>query len=166
MTKVENPIGFLLMELLQHYYWLDDALNSNLQRLGWEPVTRSQSLVLIHLATGVNRASIIARNIGVSRQAMSQILNEMRERKLVEFEPDPTDKRASIIRFCSESKHIRQDAVDILASIEAELARRIGRRSIRKLFEILEQDWGEIPAFEHRKACSQPSSVFRNDLAE
>jgi DNA-binding MarR family transcriptional regulator len=137
-----------MLEMLRKYYWLDDALNRNLHRLGWPDVTRSQCLVFLHIAMGINRASQIARNLGVTRQAMSLILNEMREKNLVEFRPDPTDKRAIVVHFYEADPKIREDAVKIIDFVEGELQHRIGARSFTKFIEILKLDWGDIPRFE------------------
>lgn len=149
---------FLMMDMLQRYYWFDDALNSNLHRHGWPDVSRAQSLVLVHLALGINRASVIAKNLGVTRQAMSQMLREMQTRDLVQFAPDPQDGRAVLVEFSDQSSSIREDAVAILDRLEQTLAARIGAAKVRSLHTALEMDWGEIPLFDDT-ASGEPVPV-------
>ena len=151
---------FLLMQMLRQYYWLDDALNENLSRLFEPKITRSQSLVLVQMAIGINRPSVIAANIGMSRQSMTQLLNTMKDAGLIEMETDPDDRRAAILKYSEKSEEIRYVAVDILLSMEKELASRIGKRSFAKLSEILNQDWGDIPTYRPRDIAK-----IREDLA-
>lgn len=137
--------GYLLMDMLKYYYWLDDALNRNLHRLGWPDITRAQCLILVQLANGITRAKDMARNLGVSQPAMSQFLKEMRAKGLIEFERDPADRRAIIVCFSLRSEEIRDDAIKIVEIVERELAKRIGTRKLEGLRCALGDDWGAIP---------------------
>lgn len=138
---------FLMMNLLHKYYWFDEALNGNLLRKGWPNITPAQSLVMIHIALGMNRASTIARDLGVSRQAMSQMLGEMKSMGLITFAPDPHDKRAQLVLFAPEAEAIRTDAVSMLENVETVLAERIGKRTLESLRAALSKDWGAPPDF-------------------
>ncbi|WP_298673842.1 helix-turn-helix domain-containing protein [uncultured Sphingomonas sp.] len=150
--KAPQP-SFLLMDMLRHYYWLDDALNRNLVGLGWPAVSRSQCLILVHVANGVHKASDIARNMGVSRAAMSQFLKEMKVKGLIEFRPDPNDRRAQIVEFSADSEAIRSDALRILDLVEQDLGKRLGQRLLDSLKRSLASDWGEIPTVERTGAA-------------
>lgn len=76
--------GFLMMDLLRALYWVDEGLQNGLRAHGRRNLSRSQSLVLLNIAFGVHRASVLATNIGISRQAISQMLAEMQKAKLIE----------------------------------------------------------------------------------
>ncbi len=141
-----SPARHLLMiGLLSAVYWFDEALQAGLAARGWSRVSRIQSLVLANMASGVNRAGQLAKNLGVSRQSMSQTLAEMDERGLIDIAPDPTDKRARIVTFSAQSAPLRDDAVTILKTIEATLASRIGDRRLEALTEAASADWGPSP---------------------
>lgn len=139
--------ALLLFDMLRQYYWLDDALNANLVRLFKTKITRAQSLVLVQLAMGINRPSVIAANVGMSRQSMTQLLNGMKEANLIEMEVDPDDRRAVIVQYCEKSEDLRFAAYEILQFVERELESRIGKRSVVRLRSILHMDWGEKPVF-------------------
>ncbi|MDP9082291.1 MAG: MarR family transcriptional regulator [Pseudomonadota bacterium] len=136
------PSRLIFMDLLGAVYWFDEALQEQLSARGWTRLTRAQSLVLLNIAIGIQRASEIAKNIGVSRQAMSQMLAEMQTRELIAIEADPTDRRAQLVVFSGTSAAIRDDAVQILSALEAELSKRIGTRKFLGLREALAADWG------------------------
>lgn len=133
---------FLMMDLLRAFYWFDDALQAGLKKHGWSDITRSQSLVLSNVAFGVRRASVLARNMGVTRQAISQMLSEMERKGLIAISADPNDGRAQVVGFSATSKKIRDDAMAVLAEIEGELSHKLGKRRYQGLIEALTADWG------------------------
>jgi DNA-binding MarR family transcriptional regulator len=132
----------LFMDLLKSLYWFDNALQSGLKKSGFEAVTRAQSLILLNIMVGERRAARLAANLGVSRQAMSQMLAEMEKRGLINFKADDEDKRAQVVLFSAESRDIRTAALRILARLEHELENRIGTKNVAALRKALGADWG------------------------
>lgn len=139
MAQYQHP---LFMDLLKSLYWFDNALQSGLKKSGFEAVTRAQSLILLNIMVGERRAARLASNLGVSRQAMSQMLAEMEKRGLINFKADEEDKRAQIVLFSPESRDIRNAAMRILARLERELENRIGAKNVASLRKALSSDWG------------------------
>lgn len=125
--------SLLMLDLMRAFYWLDEQLRARLAERGWHGITRSQSLVLANVGNGVTRASRIATNLGVSRQAMSQLLGEMEANGLVEITPDPGDRRAQLVAFASTAAGIREDAQQILRALEAEMEQAIGKSRMTSL---------------------------------
>jgi DNA-binding MarR family transcriptional regulator len=123
----------LMLDLVRTLYWFDEQLQARLDARGWGRLGRSQSLILANVANGETRAARMAENLGVSRQAMSQFLTEMVDRKLLELAPDPDDKRARIVRFAPESQAIRGDAQQALRELESELEKAVGRENLEAL---------------------------------
>ncbi len=122
-----------MLDLVRTLYWFDEQLQSRLETLGWGRVGRSQSLILANVANGETRAARMAENLGVSRQAMSQFLNEMVEQNLLELAPDPQDKRARIVRFSPHAHGIREDAQKVLRELEGELEQAVGVENLAAL---------------------------------
>lgn len=133
---------FLMMDLLRAFYWFDEALQAGMRKHGWSDITRSQSLILSNVAFGVRRASVLARNLGITRQAISQMLSEMERKGLIAISADPSDGRALIVGFSATSKNIRDDAMSVLTQIEQELNTKLGKRKYAALAEALATDWG------------------------
>ena len=140
-----NRPALLMMDLLRGLYWVDEALQNGLRRHGWPNVSRSQSLILLNVAFGVHRASVLAQNLGISRQAISQMLSEMQKADLIEMRPDPDDRRAQIVVFSRKSAALRDDAMSILEQIETALAERLGQKRLAQMRETLARDWGAPP---------------------
>lgn len=137
--------SLLMLDLLNGVYWFDEALQSALRRNGWDVITRSQSLVFANIANGESRQTRIAKNLGVTRQAISQTLSELEQRGLVTIEVDPSDRRARIIKFSESSTPLRDAARSVLQQLEAELQRRIGDPAFQMMRQGLRSDWGKLP---------------------
>jgi DNA-binding MarR family transcriptional regulator len=133
---------YLMMDLLRRLYWFDEALQHELVAEGFPLTPRVQSMVLANLAIGENRPTRIARNLGVSRQAISQLLSQMEKRRLVVVRPHPKDRRARVVLFSPSSRKIRNAAQRVLATLEDELGKRVGKAKVNALREALAADWG------------------------
>lgn len=137
--------GYLMLDVMRAFYWFDEGLQSALRARGWEAVSRSQSMTFANIALGVRRPADLARNLGITRQGVSKMLQEMVERDWIVIEPDPTDKRASIVAFSEKSQQLRADALEILGKIDAALGERIGGKALDALRTTLARDWGPPP---------------------
>jgi len=133
----------LMLDLVRTLYWFDEQLQSRLEALGWGRHGRSQSLILANIANGETRASRMAENLGVSRQAMSQFLNDLAKDNLIEIVPDPDDKRARVVRFTPQSEAIREDAKKVLKGMEDELRQAMGVRDFEALKAGLQKFLGD-----------------------
>lgn len=138
--------GFLMMDLMRAFYWLDEGLQAALEARGWGRFSRSKSFTLANLALGIQRPSDIARNLGISRQAVSAMLREMVAEGLVRLDPDPADGRALIVGFAHGSTALRTDAQAALHELEARISARIGPEAFDALRRAVAADWGEASA--------------------
>ncbi len=153
----------MMVNLLSGVYWFDDALQASLRRAGWDIVTRSQSLLFANIAAGEDRPTRLARRLGVTRQAISQMLADLEARGVLVTTPDPHDKRARVVRFTRKSLPLRDAAYSVLLQLEAELERRLGSKVHEALDLALRADWGDLPEVEPRAAATaapaQPSDA-------
>lgn len=144
--------GFLMMDLMRAFYWLDEGLQAALEARGWGRFSRSKSFTFANLALGIHRPSDIARNLGISRQAVSAMLREMVAEGLVRLDPDPADGRALIVDFADRSAALRTDAQAALHELEAAIAARIGADAFAALRAAVAADWGDAPATQSARA--------------
>lgn len=144
-SEAHSAHPMLLMNLLRAVYWFDEALQDALRRAGWPTVTRIQSLLFANLALGVRRPGRLAHNLGITRQSMSQMIDELVRRNILQVRPDPTDRRAHIVEICPEGRPLAQAASTTMAEIERELSRRLGPEAASELGKLLARDWGAPP---------------------
>jgi len=135
--------------LLRAYYWMDESLQNGLVQAGYQPRTRTQTMILINLSNGITRAAELARVLGVSRQAIQQQITELERDDLVTQIPDPEDRRANRIVFSERGARLINAALASLRQAEQALAVRLGYESLRSLRNALTSDWGPVIGEQH-----------------
>ena len=140
----DQPNEVLMRGLLRAYYWMDESLQNGLQKAGYLPRTRTQTMILINISNGVTRAAELARVLGVSRQAIQQQINELERDDLVTQLPDPDDRRANRIVFSERGSQLINAALATLRQSEQALAIRLGYETVNQLRRALMADWGPV----------------------
>jgi DNA-binding MarR family transcriptional regulator len=100
--------------------------------------------LLGNLDTEGTRIGALARRMGTSRQAVSQLLKEVEAAGLVERRADPKDGRGIVIRFTPHGRKVLADAVEVMADIEADYASLIGKQGLDRLKRMLKQLLDEV----------------------
>jgi len=137
----------LLRTLVHATYWLDDGLQAYMARHTDISLPRAQSMAMIYLTEGVDRPSDLAAKLAVSKQAAQQVLKELHVKGIIEMRPDPQNGRQKQIVLTHYGRDLQTVAKRGLCSLEAELSRKIGVKSLRALRRALDADWGESPIF-------------------
>lgn len=132
----------LIIALFQRFCWLDEGLQSRLRERGWPDVSRPQSMIMTHIVSGVVRPSDIARNMGLSRQAVHNTINQMVRLGIVEMSPDPADRRNMIVSLTQSGLQMRKDAQRAMDGLGEQVAARLGQENFDALLASLEADWG------------------------
>jgi len=146
MAKTEETQrADLMWGLLQAFTWMDRCLQENLAARGWQPLSRTESEIMVFIDQGMTSPVDIAHALGVSRQAINQATKSLIERGLVVLEADPADGRRKVLTFPPSGEAIGQDAVEIIRGMERELEKRLGKRRIDALRDAVKENWGEIP---------------------
>lgn len=133
---------FLIGTLAVALYWVDESLQLSLEAAGFSRQSRTRSMIMLNLSMGIQRPASIAKNIGISREAVHQMLKDMERENIIKMVADPADKRARKVQFSPASDSIREAADQCVRNIETELAKRIGKRTLNQLKVALAQNWG------------------------
>ena len=105
-------------------------------------MTRPQSMVMANIVLGVRRPSDIARNMGVSRQAIHATINQMVELGIVALMDDPSNRRIKVVAPTRLGETMRIDAQRAMVVMGEELGRRVGKAQLLKAAHLLHEDWG------------------------
>jgi len=147
LPNVHPPLLFLL---LQSYYFLDDALQASVRKADGPNVPRLQSMFMANVAAGVERPSQIAKNLGISRQAVNTLLRELTRKELVQMVPDPTDKRAKRVQYHPQALRMVQVSRAAMATNEAAILAAVGQERFDDFIDVLI----EINAFRNAEICT------------
>lgn len=133
----------LIIALFQRFCWLDEGLQARLHDHGWPDVNRPQSMVMTNIVSGIVRPSDIARNLGLSRQAIHSTINQMVTLGIVQLEVDPSDRRHMIVSLTDLGARMRQDAQRSMDALTEQIAAALGQDKFDALLAALEADWGD-----------------------
>lgn len=88
-------------------------------------------------ADGIRLTDLAAR-AGVSKQAMSELVNDLVEKGYFSKEPDPTDGRAKLICWSERAWEVNTHAQQYFDDLERELAALVGTTALGQLRRTLE----------------------------
>ncbi len=142
MARPRPPQDFLIGTLAYALYWVDESLQLSIQAAGWPRMSRNRSMIMVCVTAGINQPSQIASSLGISRQAVHQLLQDMVAENIVELTTNPADSRAKIVSFCKGSEKMRACAEAAMVEIERQLAGRLGGTTFNQLQRALNSDWG------------------------
>ena len=83
------------------------------------------------------RPSVLAQKLGISKQAVSQMVDALCEMGVLERVPDPSDARAQLVRFSKQGRKGLLQGLARLGEIEAGLAAKVGRTDIKHMHATL-----------------------------
>lgn len=90
-----------------------------------------------HIALEGTRSSELARRLGVSKQAVGQLVAELEAMGVVERRPDPDDGRAKRVCFTDRGMRSLLNGLDHLRGVEEELAAAVGAETMASLHDAL-----------------------------
>lgn len=158
-----NTKPALMIRLSGLLFWFDESLQTSLAKAGYRPVTRTQSMFLLCLATGERRPSRLATLLGVSRQAVSHIITELSQRGLITLVVDPDDARGRIVEYSFEAQDFRRAAHKTVTALENLLEQRIGPDVFTSLSKGLAGEWGETAIIKLPPAPPAPVKKKRRE---
>ncbi|MCB9687502.1 MAG: winged helix-turn-helix transcriptional regulator [Alphaproteobacteria bacterium] len=124
--------------LLKAARLLDETALSRLAALpGAPPVRPAHTRLFPHLDfTGV-RATELAARLGVTKQAVAPLVADLVRWGVVEQVPDPTDRRALLVRFTPHGLEALRHGLSLLADLEGEVAADVGAERMAVFRDVL-----------------------------
>ena len=101
------------------------------------PLRASHTALFPHLTSDGVRGADLAKKLGVTKQAISQLVAELEYWGVVEQIEDPKDGRAKLIRFTAKGEQSLLHGLRVLGALELELSDKIGKRRMQELHTAL-----------------------------
>jgi DNA-binding MarR family transcriptional regulator len=117
---------------------IDLDVRAELARNGFADIAPSQFALLRNLGEDGSRPSELAARAGVTRQAITKIVDELEQLDLVRRAPDPDDGRGVIVRYTDRGLAGLEIARKRALELEREYAARVGARRWAQLRATLE----------------------------
>lgn len=101
------------------------------------PLRAAHTALFPHLDSQGVRGAELARKLGVTKQAVSQLVTELEEWGVVEQIADPQDGRAKLVRFTARGEQGLLQGLALLGELEQELSNKMGKRRMQQLHAAL-----------------------------
>jgi DNA-binding MarR family transcriptional regulator len=100
---------------------------------GYPDIRIAHLAVTRHIDLAGTKIADVAARAGVTKQSMSEMVEQLREMGFVRLEADAGDKRAKIVTFTNSGQVLLETIRKAVASTERELTSRIGARRVAAL---------------------------------
>lgn len=94
---------------------------------------RAHTSLLPHVALEGTRITDIAERMGISKQAVSQLVDDLEQQGVLARVADPDDARAKRVVFTERGRRGLFEGLSVLQKLEQELAEQVGEQTMRRL---------------------------------
>jgi DNA-binding MarR family transcriptional regulator len=114
--------------------------SGNLASAGYTDLRMRHSVLLESLPREDARVTTLAVQLGMTKQAMGELVDDCESRGYIERQSDPKDRRARLIVFTEKGRIAYELAFEILARMESEYAALVGAER----YETARQTFAEL----------------------
>ena len=100
---------------------------------GFNDVTPAFSSLMPLLDAAGARPSTLAQRVGITKQAISQLVRELETRGYVEQVPDSTDTRAKIVRLTKRGVALHAAAAEVRLEMQSVAVAKLGEAKVSRL---------------------------------
>jgi len=111
----------------------EEALERLAAKPGRPRLRRSHMSLFPHIALEGTRITDLAEKLGITKQAVSQLVDDLEAAGVVERKPDPDDARARRVAFTELGREGLFEGLAVLRALEQELSTVIGDESMEDL---------------------------------
>jgi DNA-binding MarR family transcriptional regulator len=108
-----------------------------LAEAGFDDIRPAHTAVFQYIQTEGSRLTDLADRAQMTKQSMGYLVDYLEKRGYVERRPDPSDRRATLIFLTDRGWAEVRAALEIIAALEQEWTRALGRARMRQLRELL-----------------------------
>ena len=133
-----DHIGWLLWRASQNW---NLEFVQQMQQAGHAWFTGARSTVMAHIAPRGTKQAVLVERLGISKQAVQQLVDGLEADGILIRGPDDEDRRGRIVRLTEAGRAAIADANRIKLEIEARYRAGLGEEAFATLAELL----GKLP---------------------
>jgi len=130
----QQHIGRLLQRAYRAFTEQGTAL---LQARGHQGLSLAHTTFLSYVDEDGTHITVLAERAGMTKQAMGQLVTELEQHGYVSRKPDPSDRRATLVRFTAAGWQFLRDAAEVKRAIESEYTAALGTDRFAELRQSL-----------------------------
>lgn len=117
----------------------NEVLHRRFAERGHPEIRPAHGNVMQFLDDGGTRVSVLADRAQMTKQSMAELVAHLEQLRYVERVPDPSDRRAKLVRATPRGRQLYAIAREVVAEVEAEWTKRLGKAKMRQLRKLLEE---------------------------
>jgi DNA-binding MarR family transcriptional regulator len=138
-TSARDAPENLAILLREPFRAATERLHQRFAERGHPEIRPPHGSVMQFLDDDGTRVSVLAERAQMTKQSMAELVVYLERLGYVERTPDPSDRRAKLVRATPRGRELYAIARDFVAEIEAEWTRHLGKAKMRQLRELLEE---------------------------
>ena len=119
------------------YRWLENRVIEALAKAGYDDITTAQMKIVQRIGPDGTRLTELAEQAQVTKQTAGFLVDQLEKAGWVERVPDPSDKRARLVRISSRGLAALPVAAAAVAEVEAEWEAHLGPENLAQLRQML-----------------------------
>ncbi|KOG34355.1 MarR family winged helix-turn-helix transcriptional regulator [Streptomyces resistomycificus] len=135
MVAESEPNTGVLMFL--PYRALENRVFAALAEAGFDDFTPAQARVMQRIGPDGTRLTELAEQAQITKQTAGFLVDQLEKAGYVTRVPDPSDRRARLVRGAAKAWAAKEVADAVVAQVEREWEEHLGRRRMRQLREAL-----------------------------
>jgi DNA-binding MarR family transcriptional regulator len=152
-SDAEN-INFILARLVVKTYRIIQTLNGGFLRdNGYDNFKIGHIGVMMHVTNDGITAAELSKIVGISKQAMSELVKELINKKFLELKPNPNDQRSNLIHKTEEGIEFLSVLMRSRLFIDQEFSKILSEKKLMLLKELL------FEVVDHYEAQSHPLTL-------
>src|ERR671925_683342 len=143
-TPVENPArdevpANLAILFREPFRVGNEVLHRRFAERGHPEIRPAHGNVMQFLDADGTRVSVLAQRAQITKQSMAELVEHLERLGYVERVPDPNDRRAKLVRATARGNELYAIAREVVAELEAEWTKRLGKTKMGRLRALLEE---------------------------
>lgn len=114
-----------------------ERFQAGMLALGHHWYAEARSSIIPYLDREGTRQGLLVQRMGLSKQAVQQLVDDLEREGIVERRADPEDRRGKIVVFTDKGLEAQADANRIKREVEAAFRDKLGAQDFAKLDELL-----------------------------
>lgn len=115
----------------------DEAIAAAAAHVDGPAVRASHTALLPHIDLDGTRTTVLAERVGISKQAVGQLVDDLVIHGMVERVPDPSDGRAKLVRFTPQGRSLLLHGLTVLDEVASHYADALGPGGLELLHGLL-----------------------------
>ncbi len=123
--------------LLRTYRAFSSGAVEKLEQRGYTGISLTSTTLLMNIDAKGSQLTRLSEKIGISRQAVTNLVHQLESKNYLHTSPDPADRRAMVVTLTPKGWQLINDIVEVKAEIEGEFCTIIGNDQMQNLKESL-----------------------------